>query len=69
MVSFELGQINESLDGFTAEAGNIAEVVMPSESHSAESEKIFSEAGLLAKQKLKFRFPDLHSAEPTATPT
>ena len=44
MVSFELGQINESLDGFTAEAVNIAEVVMPTESHSAESEKIFSKA-------------------------
>ena len=26
-VSFELAQINESLDGFTAEAGNVAEVV------------------------------------------
>lgn len=68
-VSFELSQINESLDGFTAEAGNIADVVMPAESHSPESEKIFSEAGLLAEQKLKSRFPELHSAEPTATPS
>lgn len=67
-VSFELAQINESLDGFTVEAGNVADVMMPTESHSPESEKIFNEAGFLAEQKIKSRFPELHSSESTATP-
>ena len=68
-VSFELAEINESLEGFTVEAGNVADVTLPTGSHSPESEKIFSEAGLRAEQKIKSRSPEIHPAEPTATPT
>lgn len=68
-VSFELSQINESLDGFATEAGNVADVMISTESHSPEAEKVFTEAGVLAEQKMKSRFPELHPAEPTATPT
>jgi len=68
-VSFELNQINESLDGFTAETGNVADVVISTETHSPEAEGIFSEAGALAEEKIKSRFPELHPPEPTATPT
>jgi division protein CdvB (Snf7/Vps24/ESCRT-III family) len=68
-VSFELNQINESLDGFATKAGNVVDVMISTESHSPEAEKIFNEAGALAEQKIKSRFPQLHPAEPTATPT
>lgn len=33
-----------------------------------KAEKIFDEADLLAEQKVKSRFPELHPSEPTATP-
>jgi division protein CdvB (Snf7/Vps24/ESCRT-III family) len=68
-VSYELNQINETLNGFTAEAGNVTDVVMSTEPHSPEAERIFGEAGVLAEQKIKSRFPELHQPEPTATPT
>jgi division protein CdvB (Snf7/Vps24/ESCRT-III family) len=68
-VSFELNQINESLDGFTVETGNVADVMISSELHSPEGEKIFTEAGTLAEEKIKSRFPELHPPEPTATAT
>jgi division protein CdvB (Snf7/Vps24/ESCRT-III family) len=67
-VSFELNQINESLDGFASEAGNVADVIISTDSHSPESEKIFNEAGVLAEQKIKSRFPALHPVESTAIP-
>ncbi len=67
-VSFELNQINESLDGFTAETENVADVTISTESHSPEAERICREAGTLAEEKIKSRFPELHAPQPTATP-
>lgn len=67
-VSFELDQINETLEGFNIEAGNVSDVMLPAESHSVESDKIFNEAGALAEQKVKSRFPELQPTETSATP-
>ncbi len=66
--SFELDQINESLDGLVVDAGNVADTITSVDSHSPEAEKILSEASALAEQKVKSRFPELHPA-PTALPT
>jgi division protein CdvB (Snf7/Vps24/ESCRT-III family) len=68
-VSFELNQINESLNGFAVDAGNVDDSIISTESHSPESERIFNEAGVLAEEKIKSRFPELHPVEATETPT
>jgi hypothetical protein len=41
-VCFELDQVTECLYGFAAEAGNVADVMITTESHSLEAEKIFN---------------------------
>jgi division protein CdvB (Snf7/Vps24/ESCRT-III family) len=63
-VSFELGQINESLEGLMADAGDVPESIAPQGTESPEAERIMQEADTLAEQKIKSRFPELH---PTAT--
>lgn len=68
-VSFELNQINKSLDGFASETANVADVVISPESRSPEADRIFSEAGALAEEKIRSRFPELHPPQPTAAPT
>jgi division protein CdvB (Snf7/Vps24/ESCRT-III family) len=66
-VSFELSQINESLEGIMIDAGDVTESMTPTGIHTAEAEKIMSEADTLAEQKIKSRFPELHAAQ--AVPT
>lgn len=58
-VSFELNQINESLDGVVASAGEVTETVSPVGTFSAEAEGIIKEADALAEQRIKSRFPEL----------
>ena len=66
-VSFELGQINESLDGLVVDAGGISDTMTPI-APTAEAEKILSEADALAEQKIKSRFPTLEPT-PSVVPT
>jgi division protein CdvB (Snf7/Vps24/ESCRT-III family) len=61
-VSFELGQINETLEGIVVNAGDVTENMEPAGVHSAEADKIMREADTLAEQKIKSRFPELHPA-------
>lgn len=58
-VSFELNQINESLDGVVASAGEVTETVSPVGTFSGEAEGILKEADALAEQRIKSRFPEL----------
>jgi division protein CdvB (Snf7/Vps24/ESCRT-III family) len=67
-VSFELSQINESLDGIVVNAGDVAESVAPVEGVSPEADRILREADSLAEEKIKSRFPEL-TPTPAAVPT
>ena len=67
-VSFELSQINESLDGIVVNAGDVSETFTPVEGTSPEAEKIMREADTLAEEKLKSRFPEL-TPTPAPVPT
>jgi len=67
-VSFELNQINESLEGIVVNAGEVTESMAPAGSQSPEADKIMQEADTLAEQKIKSRFPELHPI-PTAEST
>jgi division protein CdvB (Snf7/Vps24/ESCRT-III family) len=68
-VSFELSQINETLDGLIVDTGNVTEPVTMAETHSPEAETILHEADALAEQKIKSRFPELHPQIEHALPT
>ena len=68
-VSFELNQINESLDGVVTSAGEVTETVSPVGSFSGDAESILKEADALAEQKIKSRFPEIQQALPTPQPT
>jgi division protein CdvB (Snf7/Vps24/ESCRT-III family) len=65
-VSFELNQINESLDGVVASAGEVTETVSPVGTFSAEADGILKEADALAEQKIKSRFPEIQPVSSTA---
>jgi len=67
-VSFELGQINETLEGLVMNTGDIAGNMTPSISESPEAENIMREANTLAEQKMKSRFPEIVPL-PSAVPT
>ena len=67
-VSFELSQINESLEGLVVNAGEVTESMTPTGLHSPEADKIMQEADTLAEQKMKSRFPELQTT-PTPLPT
>jgi len=69
-VSYELGQINETLDGLVADAGDVTETFSPPVAQSGEAESILKEADTLAEQRIKSRFPELQRPTmPTALPT
>jgi division protein CdvB (Snf7/Vps24/ESCRT-III family) len=68
-VSYELGLINETLDGLVADTGNVVETISPVEAHSAEAEGILKEADTLAEQRIKSRFPELEKIASTALPS
>jgi len=62
-VSFELNQINESLEDIMVNAGDTSENITPiATSSSAEAERIMQEADTLAEQKIKSRFPEIQPA-------
>jgi division protein CdvB (Snf7/Vps24/ESCRT-III family) len=61
-VSFELNQINETLEGIVVNAGGITESMSPVGAPSPEADKIMAEADTLAEQKIKSRFPDIQPA-------
>jgi division protein CdvB (Snf7/Vps24/ESCRT-III family) len=67
-VSFELSQINESLEGIMVNAGDVTETMTPEGVHSPEADKIMQEANTLAEQKIKSRFPELQPT-PSVVPT
>lgn len=67
-VSFELGQINESLEGLMINAGDVSERMAPTSSSSPEAERIMQEADTLAEQKIKSRFPEIQQTLPTPQP-
>jgi division protein CdvB (Snf7/Vps24/ESCRT-III family) len=68
-VSFELSQINETLDGLLVDTGSVTEPTILTEMHSPEAETILREADALAEQKIKSRFPELHPPTEHALPT
>jgi division protein CdvB (Snf7/Vps24/ESCRT-III family) len=67
-VSYELGQINETLDGLVADTGAVTETFSPTVAQSGEAESILKEADTLAEQRIKSRFPELHTPTPTTLP-
>ena len=67
-ISFELGQINETLDGLVVDAGNVSETMTVTSVTTVDAEKILTEANVLAEQKIKSRFPELQPSA-TAVPT
>ena len=67
-VSYELGQINETLDGLVADTGVVTETFSPAVAQSGEAESILKEADTLAEQRIKSRFPELQTPTPTTLP-
>ena len=67
-VSFELDQVNGELEGLIVNAGDVSESMMPVDASSPEANTILKEADTLAEQKMKSRFPQLHTS-PSAEPT
>ncbi|MGC8673940.1 MAG: cell division protein CdvB1/B2, partial [Thermoprotei archaeon] len=59
-VSFELGEINETLGQLVTEAGEAGGASYDVEA-SDEARKILEEAGAVAEQKVKERFPEAPS--------
>ncbi len=62
-VSYELGEIYESLDTLAVEFGETAGVSERSELASEEATSIIREASAVAEQQLKEKFPDLPSPQ------
>ena len=66
-VSYELGLVNETLNDIVVEAGEATGTMSKPEATSQEATKILAEAGAIAEQRMKEKFPDLPS--PTAVMT
>lgn len=60
-VSYELGSVGEVLNGMLVEAGETTGTTWDVGTSSEESRRILSEAGSVADQRIKERFPDLPS--------
>jgi division protein CdvB (Snf7/Vps24/ESCRT-III family) len=67
-VSYELSQINETLDGLVVDTGSVAETFSSPVAQSGEAESILKEADTLAEQRIKTRFPELQTPTPTTLP-
>jgi division protein CdvB (Snf7/Vps24/ESCRT-III family) len=67
-VSYELSQINETLDGLVTDTGNISDTFSSPATQSGEAEIILREADTLAEQRIKTRFPELQPPAPTTLP-
>lgn len=61
-VSFELGKIGETLGDMVVEAGEVTGRVSEVGTSSEEARKILEEAGTVAEQRMKERFPELPAA-------
>lgn len=58
-VSLELSEVNETLEGLAVEVGETTETGFAIDASTEESQKILSEANIVAEQKMKERFPEL----------
>lgn len=58
-VGYELNEIGEVLNGVLAEAGESTGTSYEMEASGAEAQRILSEAGTIAEQHMKERFPEL----------
>jgi division protein CdvB (Snf7/Vps24/ESCRT-III family) len=67
-VSYELSQINETLDGLVVDTGYVTETYSSPVAQSGEAESILKEADTLAEQRIKTRFPELQTPTPTTLP-
>jgi division protein CdvB (Snf7/Vps24/ESCRT-III family) len=68
-VSFELNQINESLEGIVVNTREMSEISVHTGTSSSEAERIMQEADALVEQKIKSRFPEITSPGPPAIRT
>ena len=60
-ISFELAEVDESLQTVVLEVGEATEQSFDISASSDESQKILSEASMVAEQKMKERFPEMPS--------
>jgi division protein CdvB (Snf7/Vps24/ESCRT-III family) len=67
-VSYELSQINETLDSIVVDTGSVTEAFSSPVAQSGEAESILKEADTLAEQRIKTRFPELQTPTPTTLP-
>ena len=58
-VSLELSEVNETLEGLAVEVGEASETSFDMSASSEDSQKILTEANIVAEQKMKERFPEL----------
>lgn len=58
-VSMELANIGEALESMTLEIGEVAETAVDTAPATEEAGKILSQAGMLAEQRMKEKFPEL----------
>jgi len=65
-VSYELGEIGETLNGMVLEVGEATGQTYGVETSNEEAQRILNEANAIAEQRMKERFPELPS---TALPT
>jgi division protein CdvB (Snf7/Vps24/ESCRT-III family) len=66
-VSYELDSVGETLNEIVMEAGQLTGTISKPEITSQEAQRILTEAGAIAEQRMKERFPELPT--PTATQT
>jgi division protein CdvB (Snf7/Vps24/ESCRT-III family) len=66
-VGFELGEIGEMLNGMVMEAGEATGTGYDFEASNEEAQKILTEAGAIAEQRMKERFPELPTASVATT--
>ena len=65
-VSYELGEIGETLNGMVLEVGEATGQTYGVETSNEEAQRILNEANTIAEQRMKEKFPELPS---TALPT
>jgi len=66
-VSYELGSVDEMLNGMMIDTGEASGTSLTVDTTDEASKKILSEAGMIAEQKMKEKFPDIPNAD-RATP-
>jgi division protein CdvB (Snf7/Vps24/ESCRT-III family) len=62
-VSYELGSVDEMLNGMMVDTGEASGTSLTVDTSNEESKKILNEAGAIAEQKLREKFPDLPASE------